>query len=405
MSELLIRINLAREMAWLADSGINDYSLLVSSHILEGLKKSFTNLILKIKNPYIIDPLTYVFTDHNNPEIRRKRCFSTLTGAYGIDLIASPDSPVLEPRLLLDSKNQPIKNLEALVDNVLTYQRTRIKEIYDEISEFEEFEQEDSTNVSVLPSCLIPPYFYLTYGSADWLDINIHCINNAINSRKENEKIYAVLMIDKDMLIVEEDFEEVLRRYKIKGIDGYLVWPAFFNENLAKRRELVSFMRFIQELSKFGKPIYNMYGGLFSLLLKNQGMTGVSHSICYGEHKDAFAAGGMAATIRYYIPTIHSKIPFARKEELEQTLQLKNCECKNCVELKPDDDKGKQLELCGKHFLVTRSKEIAEINEIDMQKILDNLKQTFTEVSEKDKASAYENYYDKLSIWNEVLSQ
>ena len=103
MSELFIRINLDREMAWLIDSGVKDYKILVSSHILEGLKKSFTNLILKVKRPYVIDPITHVFTD-GHEEVREKKWFSILTGAYGVDLIASPDSPVLEPQLLLDSK-------------------------------------------------------------------------------------------------------------------------------------------------------------------------------------------------------------------------------------------------------------------------------------------------------------
>lgn len=54
----MIRINISREMAWLENSNLKKYDIVVSSHILEGLKKRITNMLIKLKKPYIIDPHT-----------------------------------------------------------------------------------------------------------------------------------------------------------------------------------------------------------------------------------------------------------------------------------------------------------------------------------------------------------
>jgi len=335
----MIRINISREMAWLENSNLKKYDIVVSSHILEGLKKRITNMLMKLKKPYIIDPYTYIF-GADIGDIREKRWFSKLIENYGLDLIIDPDTLNLSPDLLIDRNNQPTDNLKELVEptdnlkelveNVVAYQRTKIQEIYDEILEFEEFETEKTETFVLKPKWIIPPYFFLEAGAEDWLTVNIHSIRLAIENRDNNEKIFAVIMVDREMLSFEEDIDEIIEKYKILGVDGYMIWPAYMDENSARRGELQRFQSFVSKLSNHKKPIYNMYGGLFSFLLKEKGMTGSSHSICYGEHKDPFTTGGMAATIRFYQIFLHSKVPFARIDEIESALELEKCDCEYC---------------------------------------------------------------------------
>lgn len=402
LSELIIRVNISREMGWLEDIEVKDYSIVISSHILEGLKKRFTSMLLKTKLPYIIDPYTYIFTS-DLQEVKDKRWYPNLVALYGLDLIMDPDAGALSSDLLIDRNNQPTENLNELVENVINYQRTRIQDVYDEIFEFEEFEGKQDSISTISPKCIIPPYFFLGAGSVDWLTVNIRCIQYALQNRQENEKIFAVIMLDKDLLSFKDDVKQIIQEYSLAGIDGYFVWPAYFDENSPKRTEIRLFSEFIDELSKFQKPIYNMYGGLFSLLLHDRGITGISHAICYGEHKAPFASSGMAATIRYYEPSIHSKIPFGRMDEIQDALKLEKCNCKYCSEIYNTNDKGKQLELSGKHFIFKRIQELNNLRNNGASAFLAEIIQDAKRAEENDQVGAYSNFYEKFAIWKEAL--
>ena len=146
-----------------------------------------------------------------------------------------------------------------------------------------------------------------------------------------------------------------------------------------------------------------MYGGLFSCLLKDKGMTGVSHAICYGEHKAPFTVGGMAATIRYYEPYLHSKVPFGRMDELEDALELKKCPCEYCSQIPQIKQKGEQLEIAGKHFLLTRVKEINDIAIKGVSEVLSKIEQDTKNAEKKDQLGAYSSFYEKFFVWSEIL--
>ena len=399
----MIRINISREMVWLENSNLKNYDIVVSSHILEGLKKRITNMIMKLKKPYIIDPYTYIF-GNDVRDIREKRWFSKLIENYGLDLIIDPDTLNLSPDLLIDRNNQPTDNLKELVENVVTYQRTKVQEIYDEISEFAEFETEKTETFVPKPRWVIPPYFFLEAGAGDWLTVNIQSIRLAIENRDNSEKIFAVIMIDRDLLSYEEDIDEIIEGYKILGVDGYMIWSAYMDENSAKSGELQRFQSFVSKLSNHKKPIYNMYGGLFSFLLKEKGMTGSSHSLCYGEHKNPFTTGGMAATIRFYQTFLHSKVPFARIKEIESALELEKCDCEYCGMIHETDDKSEQMELAGKHFLLNRIKELEEIDSNGTMEFLAKLTRAAEHANQNDKTGAYSNLYDRFTTWGEIIN-
>ena len=211
-------------------------------------------------------------------------------------------------------------------------------------------------------------------------------------------------MIDREMLSYEDDIDEIIQEYKISGVDGYMIWSAYMDENSAKRGELQRFQSFVSKLSNHKKPIYNMYGGLFSFLLNEKGMTGSSHSICYGEHKNPFTTGGMAATIRFYQPFLHSKVPFARITEIESALELKKCDCEYCDIIHNTDNKGEQMELAGKHFLLNRIKELKEIDSNGTIKFLTKLMHVVEHAEKNDTTGAYSNLYDKFTTWGKVIT-
>lgn len=406
LTELMIRVNISREMAWLEASNLKNCDIVVPSHILEGMTKRITSMLAKLKRPYIIDPHTYVF-GADVEHIDGKRWFGKLVAGYGLDVIINdPDNFKLLPNLLVDNNTQPTDNLRELVENVTNYQRTKIQETYDEINEFEEFDEEESDETpSFKPKWIIPPYFFISAGRKDWLPVNINSIRLAVENKNPNEKIFAVIMIDKEMLPYEKDIDEIVTEYDIDGVDGYMIWCAHMDENSAKQRELSYFQKFIEQLADHKKPIHNMYGGLFSLLLKDKGMIGTSHSICYGEYKSPFATGGGNSTTRFYQPHLYSKVPFTRMVEIESALELEKCNCEYCITLRNKNTKGRELELTGKHFILNRIRELEEINSDGTATFLKKLVNVHKDADQKDQTGAYINLYERLSLWNKTINK
>lgn len=393
-------------MEWLENIDLENYDVVVPSHILEGLTKRVTSMLTKLKRPYIIDPHTYVFGG-DVESIRERRWFKKLLGIYGLDgMIEDPNNFELFPNLLVDENMQSTNNLKELVENVTNYQRTKIQDTYEEINEFEEFNKEDTNNTTNFkPKWIIPPYFFISEDRKNWLPVNINSIKLAVENKNIDEKIFAVIMIDKETLPYEEDIDKIVAEYDIDGVDGYMVWCTNMNENSPKHKELEDFQKFIEKLAVHKKPIHNMYGGLFSSLLKDNGMTGISHSICYGEYKNPFLTGGGGTIIRFYQPHLHSKISFTRREEIEEALKLEKCDCEYCDGLNENSTKGEKLEMTGKHFLLKRINEIDEINNNGTEIFLKKLMATYENSKEKDKTRAYVNLYERFSFWNKVINK
>ena len=403
MTELMIRVNLSREMTWLEDSNLQKWDVLISSHILESFQKRITSMIVKLNRPYVIDPRTYVF-GNDVSDIREKRWFVKLLGHYGLDtMVDDPNIFKLSSSTFIDD-GQPTNNLKELVNNVMNYQRTKIQDTYDEINEFEEFDNEHKIQ-DFKPKWIIPPYFFMDVSRKDWRIVNTQSIKLAVENKNPNEKIFAVIMIDKEMLPYNDDIEKILSDYDIKGIDGYMIWCAALNENAAKKSELEYFQHFIKKLSEYEKPIHSMYGGLFSSLLGNIGMTGISHSICYGEYKDPFPVGSGGMITRFYQPNLYSKVPLARMEEIESALKLEKCYCEYCNILRDKSIESSKVELTGKHFLLTRIKELEEINSKGTSKFLAKLMAANKNAAQHDVTRAYVNNYDRFSVWDEAIKK
>ena len=401
----MIRVNISREMTWMEDSNLKNCDVMVSSNILEGMTKRVTSMLAKLRRPYVIDPHTYVF-GADVEHIYRKQWFDRLLGIYGLDgMVEDPNNFTLLPNLLVDKDKQSTNNLKELVENVMNYQRTKIQETYDDINEIEEFGEEESETPNLKPKWIIPPYFFINGGRRDWRTVNTNSIRLAIENKSVDERIFAVIMIDKEMLPYAKDIDEIVAEYDIDGVDGYMIWCAYMNENSAKQRELLHFQEFIEKLAAHKKPIYNMYGGLFSLLLEDKGMSGASHSICYGEHKIPFSTGGGGSTTRFYQIHLHSKVPFTRMEEIENALELEKCNCEHCVILKDENTQGRELELTGKHFLVNRINELEEINSNGIAPFLEKLVNANQAADQKDQTKAYVNLYERFSLWNKTINK
>lgn len=415
--ELFLRLNLPRENDWL-DSIQTDFStLVISANVLETF---FATTIKSVNNrakPYLIDPLTYIFS-LESVDLSPKRWYSKLVSHYGLDLILPPGTTTVPLDRMIVS-GQATDSLKGLVENVIDYQRQRIlaSPEYSDFLDVEAFEGRKVNPSLFAPRFLIPPYFYVGYDVEDisdvtqseWLRVNIECAKHAVALKRSGEKIYVAILISKSLLYFPDQIEKLVSEYSINGVDGFLLWVSDFREQRESDQALLGLVRLVSALVKLGKPIYNLYGGMFSLLLSSRGLSGACHSICYGESKDPFAESGMLATVRYYDQDMKTKVPYGKLAEFLKLTDRSACDCQHCIDLRTvvGDSKsarGKRIELTAKHFLLQRSREIIAINAGESQKIISGFNQMSQLCEQKDYTKTYRDFYIHLEIWNKILS-
>ena len=394
-SEMLIRINTTREANWMNSLNTN-VTIVMPSHILETFNKTMVSFLAKSNRKYIVDPMTHVFAEPR--DVEEKQWFSKLSTKYGIPTVRDSDDRKLSPDALVGDDCPPDR-LEKFVENVMHYQRKTISKTVQEISDFMDFESDAARPPTRQPRWIIPPYFFINSTKSDWMGVNTEAARLAVAHKRGKEEVFAAIMLDSACMMDGEVVDSIVSAYDIDGLDGYMLWPVHLDENLATKPELSGFLRFVRKLSGCCRPIYNMYGGLLSFMMLKHGMTGVSHSIGYGERRIPFEVGGAKSDVRFYQPCLHSHVPLARKKEVELALDLERCACKHCASV---DDSEYDMALAGKHFLEIRESEVREISD-DPDAFLEKLASEHGAARGKDQKEDYVQFYNRLGVWKSVM--
>jgi hypothetical protein len=98
--------------------------------------------------------------------------------------------------------------------------------------------------------------------------------------------------------------------------NGFTIWVDSFNEHEEAKDILEGFIYFLRKLKRVHrKPIYNMYGSFFSILLTHRSfnlLDGVSHGMEYGEHREVYPVGGGLPVSKYYYMPLHQRKDFTK---------------------------------------------------------------------------------------------
>ena len=410
MIELFLRLNLTRESSWIQEFNVNFSTIMISAHVFESFPKAFINAFTQLGKPFVIDPFTHILAIETL-DFSDKRWYAKLIANYGLDVIIPQGERIVRVENLVKGANKPTNGLKTLVNYVLTYQRERIisSPELEEITEIAEFDGREIDANALVPKWVIPPYFLVGLGEFDeWLTVNVECVKEAVKIKNPKEQLFAVILIDSNILAFEEDINTLVSAYDINGVDGYLIWISDFRENIQPQWALDGFISFVSKLSRLRRPIYNMYGGFYSLLVNNRGLNGITHSICYGDHKDVLAEAGIMATIRYYHEDLKAKLPYGKLQDILKLSNQKMCNCIGCQELsevrgEDREQRGLRLKFAGKHFLIKRVEEIQRINDEGVKVILSEIKSAYDKYSGSDTTGAYKQYYTHLPRWLESL--
>lgn len=381
--------------------------LLLNANLVEGTPAACLSLIEALdKKPYLIDPINYAFAlpvaylqsskinkRTGQETISTKRTFQKLAERYG-----EPFSEAVGNRPLIPEDFSDDTIRKKTVHNILEYQGQRLEE-----------EQPQSGPLripgdSIQPRVLIIPYFF-TNKSLTWHPTNIQLISDAI-TLKPDLPLYSVLLIDRTLLQDLETLLDVTKAYCETKVNGFFIWISDQIEQSMGRQEVSNFVKFVQVLCSDGRPTYNMYGGYLSALLSKFGLTGFSHGVGYGEHRNVIpVVGGGLPQAKYYFPPLHKAFMFADIQMTIAHLSSEKyysdvCNCPIChsvindnlqsnfqkygeTEFKGIGKVGQQVfrqtansvQICRGHYLTTRFLEILEIRDNDVQILLSRLRE------------------------------
>lgn len=385
----------------------------------------------------IIDPMTHAF-QHDLDKIKNqygdiKSSIDKLIEIYG--------DPV---RTAIKTKFRPIRptdfteqNIDDFIIKVLNFQMNHLKiNLDDKFQDYIEF-----YDLYREPSILIAPYFYLTPSNMDkWLDLNCRLLERSLRLKtKFNKPIFAQLVINRDLLKDSKKRSDLINC--LSEAEGMFYWIDGLDEVDATIEELSAIKSLVVEYKKLNpnKKIISLYGGYFTELLLEFGLSGIVHGLEYGENREVVPVGGGIPQSKYYLPSIKKRVPAPTMLNILRFYNITNpekffseiCDCKVCkktIKKAPIDEDFNEFikvnpepkiirykksgnireiffpdkeskEKCLFHYLEVKNKEVNSISKKNIQVLLGSLLKNHEKFSKFfDKGEV-----DYLKDWHSVL--
>jgi len=306
--QLIIRMGSHAEKEYILKLSNQFDGIIVGANIVEATAGATASLIgQKLKRPYYIDPMTYVFgCDLEGIKSEQKRKGKTVVDYKRAYKRLAPElgdifSNALKKRIPIRPKDFTSTVLEQVCQRVVDYQLKRLHAEFEKDDEYKEY-------ASSIPSPpgVFSPYFFIS--SEKWFDLFIS-LSKATADIKPGLPVHSVLCADYEMLTDSSFIDRATAEIPKTGVDGVWLWFSNFNEWIVQEEYLRAFKSLVEQLSKKGLKVYNRHGGYFSLALNKCGMEGISHGVGYGEKKDVLQIKGPpnAPIVRYYLPDMYKR--------------------------------------------------------------------------------------------------
>ena len=399
--EWFIRINLPSEPKFLRDLNINYSGLVINFRTALMLYKNRHADIVLNTSTIIIDP-DLTFMSCIAPEEKKTVELSyEMFGLKGRE--PQWDKHPLDVSTLRDDEIQRIAKV------ILDFQRKfMLSGMSMNVLEFFGISAEPRSRNYIL----LAPYFVMTHiNSAEYI-VNKKLLEHAIQIKRNNEKLYAVIAIDKALLSNIDALKRIIKDYiqYSDKIDGYAIWITDFDETEEDVDSLKRFIGFLYTLKKLSKKhIINLYGGYFSLMLSKLSIIdAIVTKMCYRQRRSRCTISGGHPIEWYYFPLVKTKIDIRTVASIVQMDETLKCRCPICSghfdeivkkELTKPRSATRELK---KHFLYVFNDEVKHVFETSLGELLDELKQNY------DKAEEYIQpigRIDHLMTWYNALTE
>lgn len=403
---------------------------------------AITGFVAKLnQKSFFIDPQTHAF-QHDIAKLSQADDLGNLTPKLSFkklaDFFGNPVSQnVGKQSLLPEDFSTDIAKLN-FCKNVINFQKDLIKERIEkqEVNKYMTFLQEKGLPTSSFePYGLIAPYFLLTSNTYDyWISLNIEFAQIA-KREFPDAKIFAQIVISKDLLLIPEKLEDIILRYGNLDCENIFLWIDNFDEGLVGKEYLISFLRLLKGLSVKGKKIYNLHGGFLSIILTSviggELLEGVCHGLEYGESRGVVPVGGGIPMAKYYFYPIHKRIRYTdfltvfsqkgwnlKPEDFKTSV----CDCAACDKLialiQSKAKISKEFKYKKGNQIITLNYPTQEVKDLSLRHYLFSKAREYEEVSHKNKEevkdtflAAFENYKSTLGLeevvhllaWKEII--
>ncbi len=345
--------------------------------------------VLTLKTQYALDPRTPILqADFDRLSIRRAHL--EIADVHGPTV-----SQIFVARPLQPADVNPLAG--DIAARVVSFQKQFAQQSAEKVDKYAALLGEAVQAGYEGPHFLIPPYFRSTARNDPWYPVSLSLARAAIG-KKENYRLAPVLHITPGF--PENEFRQMANDYNDRGFDGLIIFLNDLQEYFAPSTALAKYARLVTLLQDNGKPLFGLFGGYFTLLLRKIGLGCFSNAVGYGEYRDSGYHEGGQAVRRYYIPKLHRYFTDTDAETLVNIVRggLLRCACVVCRRRRPLTDFTSQELL--DHFLNVRLTEIQQAEVTDLSNLLDELDQT--RVTLEDYPIPFDRY-SHMREWVEAL--
>lgn len=345
--------------------------------------------VLTLKTQYALDPRTPILqADFDRQSIRRAHI--EIADVHGPDV----------SRIFISRPLQPadVSPLAAdMAARVLSFQKNFAQQSAEKVDKYAKLLGEKVQSAYGDPHFLVPPYFRNNGRNDPWYEASLGLAKAAVGE-KARYRLAPVLHIT--VGFPENEFRRMADDYAEAGFDGLIVYVNDLQEYLAPSATLKKYANLVVLLKGLGKPLFGLFGGYFTLLLRKIGLGCFSNAVGYGEYRDSGYHQGGQAVRRYYIPKLHRYFTDTDAETLLNIVRggLLRCNCSACRRRRPLTDYTSQELL--DHFLNTRLTEIEQAEETDLSDLLDRMDET--RITLEDYPIPFDRY-SHLREWVEAL--
>jgi hypothetical protein len=406
----------------------------LNGNIVSHTPMGVASFVANTGKKYFIDPQTHAFqhpTIHLKTEIKNKKGSPQIDFKPSIIKLAKErlrgpfaqviknDRPILPIDFFKDNGEIDKNIITQICENVIYFQTKTMTESLDE--EALEFMEEYSFN----PEFIIAPYFYLSPRHfEEWLKISLACLKKT-QEIETDLPVFLALVVSKDAL--DEGSKTILEMIShdcTQRLEGILLWIDEHTEEELSKSSIQKFITFLQGLKNITNVVYNSHGGYLSILLGHPELdnliSGVGHSINYGESRSVIPIGGGIPMARFYYPSVHSRLRFGDSLSIilskkllssEDSYRSNVCSCLQCAKLIKEMDtvsdaflvygeskpitfrrragsivrleyptkEAKQAASC--HYLYNKAKEFKDVETTNLRELLGEMENVYKDIA------------------------
>jgi hypothetical protein len=149
-----------------------------------------------------------------------------------------------------------------------------------------------------------------------------------------------------------------------------------FRLDAKSERDLLDYTFAIRSAGSRGQSVFALYGGFFSVLLARFGLTGSSHGIGFGEHRDWIELPSSGAPpARYYMPRLHKYVSVDIADAFWRSdPSTMRCACEECAGVSPV---SMDYHALMRHSVRMRHLEVAEWKDVSTSEVIRRLNYDF----------------------------